>query len=173
MPSFEDVLGPGEISKSGSSVSDDPGDRSGVLVMGTHSTNGRSSFRLVLYDLDFKPTAASVTRFVVTGYSADHCSGEVQCTENALPANPISFSPPQSNNYGHYFFAANAHDNGILTGLLAQCGCDTAGVHSVKVIVQVEVIPSPDPPVDMQFEFCFECRLEVAKGDRRKEDEPV
>ena len=67
MSSFESVLGTGEISNTGSSVSNDSSGRSGELIMGTHKTNGKSAFRLILHDLNFTPTSASVTRFEVQG----------------------------------------------------------------------------------------------------------
>lgn len=159
MPEIHQVLGGGEIVYGGASVQNDPGGRSGELVMGTSQTNGCSAFRLVLHDLNFRPTAARVTRYTVTGMSRDKCAGDRVCYQDGLLDQPIPFTPPQANQFGHYFFNAGGHDNAVLTRLLTLCGCGTGKVRSVCIEVQVEVLPAPNPPVDMIFQFCYECVL--------------
>lgn len=159
MPEIHVVLGGGSIEYSGSAVVNDPAGRSGELVMGTSQANGRSAFRLVLHNLGFKPTSARVTRYTVTGLSADGCKGNEKCSQNGLLAQAVQLSPPTANNYGHYFFNASGHDGSVLTSLMTQCGCSSAGVRSVCVTVQVEVLPAPKPAFDMEFKFCFECHV--------------
>ena len=165
MSSFESVLGIGEISQSGSSVFNDSFGRSGELVMGTHQTNGKSAWRLTLHDLNFMPTSARVTHFEVQGYNVPHCVGHPPlCTNAGVPDFRIPFTEPIPGAIpilGHFFFDTSLHDNGILTMLTQQCGCGRKDVQSVRVTVQVAVLPTPATTVDMRFEFCFECTVHL------------
>ncbi len=170
MSSFESILGIGEISQSGSSVSNDSFGRSGELVMGTHQTNGKSAWQLTLHDLDFTPTSARVTRFEIQGYNVPHCAGHPPlCTNAGVPDFRFPFSAPISgaiSTSGHFFFDTSLHDNGILNMLTQQCGCGRKDVQSVRVTVQVAVLPTPVTTEDMRFEFCFECTVQPSKMDQ-------
>jgi len=138
--------------------------------MGTHQTNGKSAWRLTLHDLDFTPTSARVTHFEVQGYNVPHCAGHPPlCTNAGVPDFRIPFSAPISgaiSTPGHFFFNRSLHDNGILNMLTQQCGCGRKDVQSVRVTVQVAVLPTPVTTEDMRFEFCFECTVQPSKMDQ-------
>lgn len=155
----EKILGVGPQERSGatSHPQGGQGGRKGTLVM--IRANGKATFRLTTTGGQ-RPTAASVTRYVVTGYDQAGCRGNVVCTTNALLANPVPFLRPTHNRSGTSFFEPGGHDNGVLAGLLRQCGCTIPKVKSVEIEVQVGVNPQPRPPSDLVFAFCDECQVE-------------
>lgn len=156
MSLVDQILGPGDQERtSGESKPDHQKGRKGDLIVYRNTANGRTTFRMVMEVLN-GASSAKVVRYDVEGYGARGCRKEIICTKNALLANPLALTPPAGGN-GKDFEPA-AHDNGILSGLLGQCGCATAGVKSYKILVTVQVMPPNAAPInDLKFPICFEC----------------
>src|SRR3954469_15853409 len=154
MPTVVDtLLGAGNQERSsGTSNPDAVKGRHGSLNVYRNVQNGRATFTMVL-DIVNGATSAKVVRYDIEGFGAASCKGRIICARNAILANPVPLNPVAG---GVGAFDPAAHDNGILTGLIGQCGCKTASVVSYKLLVTVQVLPPNAPPIaDLKFPICY------------------
>ncbi|MDH3475157.1 MAG: hypothetical protein OEM59_15870 [Rhodospirillales bacterium] len=160
MAEFETVLGAGETLSDGFSSSPDAAGRSGSLVMKTNQANGRTAFQLFVDNAQLgDPTAAVIRHFQVFAYELGGCAGPIgPCgASQGWEEDEIKFETPKKTKGDDFEFAPKTHDNGELVRLRSDCNCDTPGVKSFKIIIEVEIVPGPTPPANLVFETCIDC----------------
>jgi hypothetical protein len=157
---WDRLLGPGERteSSSGSSEHDAAGREGTVIIRRRKKKDGRAIFEIFMQakPAGFAPTGAEVVRLEVEGFNGQDCSGRKKCAQQSpLPPNGklLRLAPGSK-----YTFEPADSDNGILSGLLAKCGCHLEGIESYKIYVEVQFVPA-NPQGTLRFAVCYPCGL--------------
>lgn len=170
MAEFENVLGPANNNEYLSSGASDELFPDSSMQIKQNLDNNRAAFSISMLNPDAdKPDDIKIEAFEIKAFSNDNCQGDIVC-QNFTKDPPATFedpetlgqvpAPPEGNGWTA---APKTHDNGVLAGLIARCGCDTENVKSYQITVHVELTFTDEQGVStkqtMSFNFCFECTV--------------